>query len=182
MSRRFMHALFVVFITFSSLTVPVFLTAAPATASTTAVPSSHGTNWIAVLGVIFFASSLIVTIWAVFFRKPRPPRDPFAGGTLTDQTDVMDAITDPGLPAHGYERPEPVTQTFGPEPSNVTLVGSVVDEQDWTMAMTVPAPPIVAKPTDLAEAWLAAWDAGEILDTGEWSATMAHRMLAGAQE
>jgi len=52
-------------------------------------------------------------------------------------SDVIEAITDPGLPAIGYERADP-----------------------WVAQMTRPAPPIVAYPIDpaRAERLIESWD------------------------
>lgn len=174
MSRRFRYAPAAVFMAVSSLVAPVFLTATPAAASTLATPTPHGPNWLAIAGVVFFAASIVIIVWLLMRSpsKPRPEKDrsrrgdPFIGGTLGDGTDVMDAITDPALDT---VRIVPAVR-YGPEPE--PLVGAVVAEDDWTTAMTVPAPPIKVAPTGFAEAWIAAFERGEILDTGAWSAKM----------
>lgn len=136
-------------------------------------PVSHGPNLLAILGVVFFAASLIVTARLLTAGKTRKPRDPWAGGTIDDGTDAIDALTDPNLPAHGYERPEVV---YGPEPADA-LVGAVVGDADWETAMTVPAPPITPQPSGFAEAWIAAFERGENIDPATWS----QRMLEGAR-
>jgi hypothetical protein len=120
---------------------------------------------------VFFAATLIV-IARLLLKQP--PRDPWAGGTIGDGTDVMDAITDPNLPAHGYERP---TVTYGPEAADTALTGAVVGDADWKTAMTVPAPPITPQPSGFASAWIAAFERGENLDLQTWS----QRALEGAR-
>jgi hypothetical protein len=169
MLRRFAYPLIAVFAVVSSLVAPVFLTAAPAAASTSHPPTAHGPNWLAILGVIFFAATIVIIARLLLRSKPEKDRsrrgDPWISGALDDGTDVMDAITDPGL-----VRVVPPVR-YGPEPEEV-LTGAVVDSDDWTKAMTVPAPPIQVEPTGFAEAWIAAFERGEILDPSVWSAKM----------
>jgi hypothetical protein len=113
--------------------------------------------------------ALGITVWALFSRRGRD-YDPFeAPGEALDATSVIEAITDPHLPAVGYERPEPDTQP-------VPVYGTVVETADWATAMTVPAPEIVARPTGLADEWIAAFERGEQPDTDAFS----QRILASA--
>ncbi len=169
MYRRFLHALSTLFIAFSFLVAPVFLTAAPAAAATSPLPPGHGPNGLAVAGVVFFIASIVIIV-RLLTRSPETDRsrrgDPFIGGALDDGTSVMDALTDPGLETVRIVPPV----SYGPEPE--ILTGAVVDSNDWTTSMTVPAPPIEVKPDGFAEAWITAFERGEILDTGTWSAKM----------
>jgi hypothetical protein len=135
-------------------------------------PATHSLNLVAVAGAVFFAASIVIIIRLLL--KTRPARDPWAGGTIDDGTDVMTAITDPNLPAHGYERP---SVQYGPEPDDTIVTGAVIGQDDWQTAMTVPAPPIIPRASGFADAWIAAFERGENLDPDMWSA----RMLEGAQ-
>jgi hypothetical protein len=148
MSRRFLYALVVVFVAFSSLVAPVFLTAATAAAAVRGqVPPPGGIpHWVAAAGAVFFAGSLLVTI--KLLRDRRRDRDlssrgdPWPGWAHADGKTAPEAITSPDLPAVKDLEPEPV------------LTGVVVT--DWAVAMTAPAPPIVATPTapEVAEQWI----------------------------
>jgi len=147
MPRRFAHPLIALFAFLFSLVVPVFLAASPAAAGTAATAPHGVPQWMPVAGLVFFLGSLAVTVWLLVQRRRDPDLstrgDPWHGWNHADGKDAYEAATDPSLTAI---------------PSTTAVMGTVVPEDDWTAAMSIPAPAIQAYPVapEVAERWISA--------------------------
>jgi hypothetical protein len=112
------------------------------------------------LGLAIFLITFAVIGWLIRDRRKDPDLserdDPYPGWRHADGKDAYDALTDPNLPAVGYERPEPE-----PEPvADTVIFGTVVDDGEWAEETAVPAPAIVASPVhhEQALAWISKWE------------------------
>jgi type III secretory pathway component EscV len=148
--------------------------AAPAVSSALSLPGFPA--WSLWCLLVFFLSSIVIIV-ALLRRSARRAEygddDPWPGWQHHDGMDAYEAATDPGL---GLPVIEPVTLAMQPEyVADITsfdmpaVAGQVVNRNNWAQAMTVPAPAIVARPTSLADEWLAAWESGEQADPAEWT-------------
>jgi hypothetical protein len=98
-----------------------------------------------VAGLVFFTGSLAVTIWLLVQRHRdrdlSTHGDPWPGWGHADGKNAYEAATDPGLAVVH---------------DDTAVLGTIVADNDWTVAMTMPAPAIQAYPVapEVAEQWI----------------------------
>lgn len=121
-------------------------------------------RWLLVILMLLLAVSFLINVvqgrQITGLRRELAGEEEYVFEGWGDEQDVVDAITDPDLPAYGYERPEPELAHDGPVPDTV-IFGKIVDEDHWAEEATIPAPEIVANPVHVEQAqrWIAQWEA-----------------------